>query len=137
MPSDSDERIPTSIALALGIVDAAAVGVAAYLVFEYAPLAVMLGTLSGIGGYFLLSGLLGGDSTDDADDRGVAGTGLNSVALGIALSNGAVGGFAAAFVVGVEPLVAAGVLGAGLPGYLMGLLMAGEIDAAETTATAD
>lgn len=107
--------------------------------FESAPFAVVLGALSGVGGYFLLPGLLGANSTDDAaaDDRGVAGTGLDPTALGLALSNAAVGGFAAAFVVGVDPLVAAGVLGAGVLGYGLGLLMAGEIEAADATVDAD
>jgi hypothetical protein len=139
MPSSTDERLPTSIALALGVADAAAVGVAAYIVFAYAPLAVVLGSLSGAGGYLLLMGLVGADATDDAaaDDRGVAGTGLAPTALGVALSNAAVGGFAAAFVVGVDPLVAAGVLGAGLPGYVVGTLLAGEFDADAATAGGD
>lgn len=138
MPSSTDERLPTSIALALGVADAAAVAVAAFLVFEYVPLAAVLGALSGVGGYLLLTGLVGGDTADGpADDRGVAGTGLAPTALGVALSNAAVGGFAAAFVVGVDPLVAAGVLGAGLPGYVVGTLLAGEIDADAATAGAD
>jgi len=137
MPSDTDEQLPTSIAIALGVADAAALGVAAYLVFESAPLAVALGALSGAGGYFLLSGLIGDDTTDDADDRGVAGTGLDPTALGIALSNAAVGGFAAALVVGVESLVVAGIVGAGVPGYGLGLLFSRANDGEESGVAAD
>jgi len=134
MPSDTDEQLPTSIAIALGVVDAVAVGAAAYLVFESATLAVVFGALSGAGGYFLLTGLVGADSTDDAaaDDRGVAGTGLNPTALGIALSNAAVGGFAAAFVVGVESLVVAGIVGAGVPGYGIGMVFARANEASDS-----
>lgn len=137
MSARSDDGLPSSVAAGFAAVDAAAIGYAAYLVFEHVPLAAVLGVLSGSGGYLLVEGLVGADDGDDADDRGVAGTGLNPVALGVALSNAAVGGFAAAFAVGVAPLVAAGIVGAGVPGYFLGTLLAEGVEADRAATAAD
>lgn len=134
--SARNDGLPSSVAAGFAAVDAAAIGFAAYLVFEHVPLAAVLGVLSGAGGYLLIEGLLGSDG-GAADDRGVAGTGLNQVPLGVALSNAAVGGFAAAFAVGVESLVVGGIVGAGVPGYFLGTLLAAEVEAGRDATTAD
>jgi hypothetical protein len=135
MSTRANDGLPSSVVAGFAAVDAAAIGYAAHLVFEHLPLAATLGVLSGAGGYLLIEGLLGAD--DDADDRGVAGTGLDPVALGVALSNAAVGGFAAAFALGVESLVVGGIVGAGIPGYFLGTLLADGVDADRAATPAD
>jgi len=134
--SARNDGLPSSVAAGFAAVDAAAIGFAAYMVFDHAPLAAVLGALSGGGGYLLVEGLLG-DDDGAADDRGVAGTGLDQVALGVALSNAAVGGFAAAFAVGVESLVVGGIVGAGIPGYFLGTLLAAEVEDDRAATAAD
>ena len=134
MSSDDATAIPSAAITLFALLDAAAIGTAAYLVFEAPAVAALLGALSGAGGYLLLPGLLG--RSNDAPERGFAGTGLDRTALGLALSNAAIGGFVGGFV-GDPPLyILGGALALAVPGYGFGLVFVSAMES-EASPTAD